>query len=112
MTEQLFIEYFLILGILFSNVAFVRLFRNFRKIRLEEELKQIFFWFWDGTPEDRLYAWYKVRMVLKQREGEKKKIKFVDRKITGLNKRPMLGTVSVSESGALIEDEINFSIRS
>lgn len=107
MTVQLLIGYFLLLGIIFTNFAIVRLNRNIQKVRLENELSQIFFWFWDGTPEDRLYAWYKVRSILKQREGEKKKIEEVDRKIIELNKKPMLGAISISETGELIERETN-----
>lgn len=100
----------MLLGILFTNFALVRLNRNIQRLRMEKELAQIFFWYWDGTPEDTLYAWYKVRTILKLRDGEKKKIDVVDRKIFELNKGPMFGDFSVSESGELIEDMPDLAI--
>ena len=110
MSVQLLIGYFLLLGIIVSNYAVIRLNRKLNNIRLEKELAQIFFWYWDGTPEDRLYAWYKVRSILKLREGEEKKIEVVDRKIIQLNKNPMLGDVSVTESGELVDGKVNLTI--
>ncbi len=79
------------------------------KIRshINMELDQMFHWFWDGTPEDKLYAWYKVRVVLQQRDGkpDKQKIAHVDQKIMQLDKKGMCGELSIDQSGKLVQDE-------
>ena len=76
------------------------------------ELNQMFHWFWDGTPEDRLYAWYKVRVVLQQREGkpDKRKIAQVDQKIIQLDKQGMCSNVSVDCSGKLIGEDFGLIV--
>ena len=86
--------------------------RAFKKSRFDEEVTKIFLWFWDGSPEDELYAWYKVRMVLRQREGCDKRMKFVNRKIIRLNKRSMIGNVSVDESGDLVHKQKDLAMES
>lgn len=87
---------------------------RFRKVlkqhRYDEELGIIFLWFWDGTPEDELYAWYKVRTVLKRREGERNKVEHVDQKIASLNKKRMLGSHSVNRSGELVDETTNVAL--
>ena len=42
---------------------------------------------WDGTEEDRWYAWLKVRRELKTHQRDIKKICYVYRKLLGLQKR-------------------------
>lgn len=75
-----------------------------RESRLEDELNQIFLWFWDGSPEDELYAWYKVRSVLRQREGIDRRVDYVDHKIQEFNKQSMHGRFVVNESGELVQN--------
>ncbi|MDX1636946.1 MAG: hypothetical protein R3281_03180 [Balneolaceae bacterium] len=86
------------------RVVTKQLAKSYRESLLHLELQQIFRWFWDGTPEDRLYAWYKVRSVLKQRQGGKvqRKIARVDQIIMELDKRALCGSCSVSPEGVLL----------
>ncbi|MFH5831908.1 hypothetical protein [Halalkalibaculum sp. DA3122] len=80
---------------------------------MDTELQQMFYWFWDGTPEDRLYAWYKVRTVLKQRQDReaKNKVAEVERKIMSFDKTSMHGNLSVDEKGQLIIHSGDYLVR-
>lgn len=82
----------------------LRIAKFYTRSQVEMELDQMFNWFWDGTPEDRLYAWYKVRSVLKQREGraEQQKVTQVDQKIMQFDKKLINGNFSIDPTGAII----------
>ena len=80
-----------------------RVVRSVKKAVIDTELSKIHKLFWNGTPEDDLYAWYKVRMILLQREGEKEKIEVVNRIIAEMNKESMYGSLVVDPEGELVD---------
>ncbi len=88
------------------NVTCKGIFKLIDRAQISEELNQMFKWFWDGTPEDKIYAWYKVRMVLKHRQGKDhhRRIAQVDKKIMQLDKHLMHGTYSVDSDGRLLDE--------
>ena len=77
-----------------------------QQAQMRTELDQMFRWFWDGTPEDRLYAWYKVRRVLEHRNDRKQqhKVAYVDQRIMKLDKKILHGRYSVDSSGRLLNE--------
>lgn len=100
-------------AILLIRYIFTLLSKLYMRSQIILELDQMFKWFWNGTPEDRLYAWYKVRMVLKQREGntEQKKVARVDKKIIQLNKDSMYSDVFVDRNGKLVSKDLDVTIK-
>lgn len=80
-----------------------RVIRSVKRAAIDTELSKIHKLFWNGTPEDDLYAWYKVRMILLQREGEKEKIEVVNRIIAEMNKESMYGSLFVDPDGELVD---------
>lgn len=93
----------IVLLIFFSTYLVPKLIRSVHRATIDTELKKIHKLFWNGTPEDELYAWYKVRMILLQREGEEKKIEFVNHIIAELNKKPMHGSMLIDPNGELVD---------
>lgn len=82
-----------------------RVIKMVRRNTFEDDVKTLFFIYWNGTEEDEIYAWYKVRHVLLKREKENRKIQFVERKIAEINKQRLYGDMSVTESGLLIDEK-------
>lgn len=87
------------------SYAFVRIIKLIMQKRAEDDVQTLFFLYWNGTEEDELYAWYKVRYILEKREREDHKLQFVARKIAGVDKQRLYGDMSVSESGKLIDEK-------
>lgn len=87
-----------------------RITRSVKYSRRDEELRKMFLWFWNGSPEDELYAWYKVRMILKQREDDQKKVEHVDQKILEFNKTLMCGNSYITEEGRLISEDLDLVV--
>lgn len=88
-----------------------RFYGFYLKSQVETELDQMFRWFWDGTPEDKIYAWFKVRSVLKQRheKREQGKIARVDLKIMQLDNRLLYSDLQVDPSGNLVTKRTEFA---
>ena len=79
--------------------------KRFTSDTYEDEVLKLFSFYWNGEPEDELYAWMKVRYILESREDAHKKIQYVNRKIEHLNKQPLYGTWEVNSRGELLSDE-------
>lgn len=71
----------------------------------EDELLKLFSFYWNGEPEDEIYAWMKVRHILENREDAQEKIQYVNLKIDRLNKQPLYSNWQVNSSGELLPDE-------
>ena len=71
----------------------------------EDEVLKLFSLYWNGQPEDEMYAWMKVRSVLESREDAHKKVQYVNQKIDRLNKQPLYGSWEVNSEGDLLSDE-------
>lgn len=83
----------------------LKIIRSRRKPVYDDQLNKMFHLFWNGTKEDEIYAWYKVRSILGSRgEGESKKIEYVNRKISELNKQGLYARTTVTDDGRLVED--------
>jgi len=82
----------------------VRVIRKVRQNSYEDEVRTLFFIYWNGTEEDEIYAWYKVRHILLKREKEDRKLQFVERRISEINKQRLYGEMSVTENGELIDE--------
>lgn len=82
----------------------LKLVKHFKKAPGEDELNKLFSLYWNGTPEDRIYAWYKVRYILTQREKSQQMIDLVNRKIDGINKQALYGAMQINASGELIDE--------
>lgn len=103
--ELSFLLMFIPLYYLFSRIV-----RMVRLRSYEDDVRTLFNLYWNGTTEDELYAWYKVRHILSQRGNEKRKIRFVERKIAEINKQSLCGKMSVTESGKLRDEAPNTKI--
>ena len=79
--------------------------KRFTSNTYEDEVLKLFSFYWNGEPEDEIYAWMKVRYVLESREDAKKKIEYVNKKIELLNKQPLYGSWEVNSKGELLSDE-------
>lgn len=79
--------------------------KRFTANTYEDELIKLFGFYWNGEPEDEIYAWMKVRTVLQNRENGKKKVRYVNQKINRLNKQPLYGSWEVNSNGELLSDE-------
>lgn len=82
----------------------LKLVQHYKKVPGEDELNKLFSLYWDGTPEDKIYAWYKVRYILTQREKSQQMIDLVNRKIDGVNKLELYGSMQINASGELIDE--------
>lgn len=89
----------MVLSYLFAYIA-----KKIKRNSYEDEVKKLFYLYWNQSPEDEIYAWYKVRYILQQREAKNYKTDYVERKIAHLNKQKLYGNMSISESGELIDD--------
>ncbi len=81
----------------------LKLVKHFKKAPGEVELNKLFSLYWDGTPEDKIYAWYKVRYILNQREKCQQMIDLVNQRINGINKHELYGSMQINASGELID---------
>lgn len=79
--------------------------KRFTADTYEDELLKLFGLYWNGEPEDEIYAWMKVRMILMNREENKKKVRYVNQKIERINKQSLYGTWEVTSKGELLSDE-------
>lgn len=70
----------------------------------KEELHNMFMHFWNGTPEDELNAWYKVRRQLLDNGIKGEKLSFVDQKIADLDKSKFLSNTYVTAEGWWVEE--------
>ncbi|MGD8428035.1 MAG: hypothetical protein PVH63_10395 [Balneolaceae bacterium] len=82
-----------------------RIVKRVQRYSYEDDVRTLFFIYWDGSEEDELYAWYKVRHVLLKREKEERKLRFVEQKIAQVNKQRLYGEMSIDESGELIDEK-------
>lgn len=89
---------------------FSRIVKIVRRKSYEEDVRTLFNLYWNGKCEDELYTWYKVRYILSQRGNQRRKIRFVERKIAGINKQSLCGKMSVTESGKLRDEAPNTKI--
>lgn len=105
----IFIAYALFLTIPLSFLL-ARVAKIMQRNSYENELKMLFNLYWDHSPEDELYAWYKVRHILLQREEKSKRIHYVNRKIAEFNKQQLYGNMSVTKDGKLIDECITEEI--
>ena len=79
--------------------------KRFTSDTYEDEVLKLFSFYWNGEPEDEIYAWMKVRYILENRDDAQKKIQYVTRKIEHLNKQPLYGSWEVNSRGELLSDE-------
>lgn len=79
--------------------------KRFTANSYEEELFKLFSFYWNGEPEDEIYAWMKVRSVLENREEAEKKIQYVNRKISSYNRESLCGSLKVDSNGELLSDK-------
>lgn len=79
--------------------------KRFTANTYEDELLKLFSFYWNGEPEDEIYAWMKVRYILENREDAQEKIQYVNLKIDRLNKQPLYSNWQVNSSGELLPDE-------
>ncbi len=79
--------------------------KRFTSNTYEDEVLKLFSLYWNGQPEDEMYAWMKVRSVLEDREDAQKKVHYVNQKIERLNKQPLYGSWEVNSNGELLSDE-------
>lgn len=87
------------------SYVFAYLIKRFGVNTYEDELLKLFSFYWNGEPEDEIYAWMKVRSVLQNREDAKKKVQYVNQKIERINKQPLYGSWEVNSRGELISDK-------
>lgn len=99
-----FFEFFALLIAIPLSYVLAYLVKRFSANSYEAEVLKLFSFYWNGEPEDEIYAWMKVRSILKDREDSRKKIHYVNRKIESLNKQPLYGTWKVNGKGELLTD--------
>lgn len=94
---------FMIIPVCYSAVRLAKLFLE-PTTPDDRELERLFGLYWDGTPEDKLYAWYKVRYILRNREYDCQKLEAVNRRIDNLDRRELCGSMQVNAEGELIDE--------
>lgn len=72
----------------------------------KDELDYHFKQFWNGREEERLYAWYHVKLHLLKYGASEREYHYVERKISELDKKSILSKYEVDESGN-IENSIS-----
>lgn len=105
MSEQLAIFEIIALFITPPITVFVGgLVRKYFNNETESELNQRFHRFWDGRCENELYAWQMVRKYVMQTSANPEKLKWIDQKISSLNKNKITSkSLTVDESGGLVK---------
>lgn len=98
------LELIAILMIYPIGYLFVKLVKFFKKEPSEVELDKLFSLYWNGSPEDKIYAWYKVRYILTQREKNQHMLDIVNRKIDGIDRGELCGSMLINSSGELIDE--------
>lgn len=93
------------------SYALSRVVKLIQRNSYEDDVRTLFYLYWNGKAEDELYAWYKVRQILTERNGQNTKLQFVDRKISEINKQELYGNMSVTESGHLLDEASDKKIR-
>lgn len=103
-TQVAIFELFALLIVIPLSYVLAYLVKRFTANSHEDEVLKLFSLYWNGEPEDEIYAWMKVRTVLEQREGGEKKIHYVNDKINRINKQPLYGSWEVNGEGELLTD--------
>ncbi|MFN1833722.1 hypothetical protein AB2B38_000560 [Balneola sp. MJW-20] len=83
------------------SYAMAYLARKYSKQTYKDEMDRLFSAYWSGKEEDAMYAWLRVRQLLSSRRDEKK-IRYIDKKISELNKNEIYGSSSVNEKGEVV----------
>jgi hypothetical protein len=65
----------------------------------KDELDYHFKEVWSGREEEKLYAWYHVKLNLLKYGASEREYRYVERKIDELDKESMLSKYNVDESG-------------
>ncbi len=94
---------FLALILSYVHVSWIK--KRRARITVSDEIKGMFNHEWNGTDEDELYAWYRVRFKVMQLADTKrrraKKLEEIEQCIRRLNSNLMRGRASVSHDGKL-----------
>lgn len=104
-TEVAIFEFVALLIVIPLSYVLAYFVKRFTSNTYEDEVLKLFSFYWNGEPEDEIYAWMKVRYILESREDAQNKIRYVNRKIEHLNKQPLYGSWEVNSSGELLSDE-------
>ena len=73
----------------------------------QENLDRLYFNYWNGSPEDELNAWYKVRQTIKRHNPREKELKYIDKKIDRLNRNDFVSNSFITRDGDLTLEEIH-----
>ena len=78
--------------------------KDYRKPSWQEEIHNLFMYEWNGTPDDELNAWYKVRRHLIQQGDTEEKLIYVDKRINEIDKSKFISNTYVTSEGRWVED--------
>lgn len=95
------IIYFTIFSILSIAVVFIayKMVKLQKRESFKDELDFHFRQVWSGREEEKLYAWYHIKLHLLKYGTSEKEYRYVEQKIDELDKKPMLSKYDVDESG-------------
>lgn len=77
---------------------------DYRMPGWKEELHHQFLEQWNGTPEDEINAWIKIRYRLLHQDASEEKLNFVNRKIANLDKSKFISSTYVTSDGTWVEE--------
>lgn len=103
-THLAFFEIAAMLIVIPLSYVLAYLVKRFTADTYEDEVLKLFGFYWNGEPEDEVYAWMKVRSILREREGSQKKVHYVNQKINQMNKQALYGSWQVNGEGELLTD--------
>ena len=76
--------------------------RKYSRDTYKDELERLFSAIWNGSEEDELNTWLKVKLIYKDKKAPKK-ISYIHKKIEELNKQKLYSKSTVDEKGQIEE---------
>lgn len=112
MFETAVVEFGFLIIALALSYAHVRWFKSRKdKLSVEQELKLMFNSEWNGSDEDEIYAWYRVRFQLNQLESThksyEKKLELVDQYVRRISSHSMRSRTVIGENGQMDFESFN-----
>ena len=68
----------------------------------KRSVKRLYARFWNGREDDRLFAWYRVRMHLRSEDPDQEKIELVNKAIVETSSEDAQGKLAIDEEGEFV----------
>jgi hypothetical protein len=82
----------------------VQAIKDYRKPSWQQDIHNRFMYYWNGTPDDEINAWYKVRYSLIQQGETQEKLMYIDKRIKSIDQAKYMSNTYVTAEGRWVED--------